>query len=161
MTPETSRTVTAITLGAYKLQRSRGRMTPETCGAGVSAAPEVEGASTEPGPDDPGDSKEEVRALREELLQRSRGRMTPETITRTEGIWTSGIFSLQRSRGRMTPETCPDRGGDAPRSHASTEPGPDDPGDRAPGRPEHVVRRASTEPGPDDPGDSGPGVVNG
>ena len=79
--------------------------------------------------------------------------MTPETgqniMCARRYIW------LQRSRGRMTPETDsraprdPDE-----RFWASTEPGPDDPGDRGLRPVPRSRRTASTEPGPDDPGDS-------
>ncbi len=55
--------------------------------------------------------------------------MTPETCT--SPCVTSTVLSLQRSRGQMTPETG--RRLEVPRHGlvASTEPGPDDPGDAA------------------------------
>ena len=57
----------------------------------------------------------------------------------------------------MTPETRPPEAGRrADRGRASTEPGPDDPGDH--GDVLAVAAEwaaASTEPGPDDPGDHG------
>ena len=79
-------------------------MTPETP-VEVGAVRATHHASTEPGPDDPGD-----------LV----GREGPH----------GEVCRLQRSRGRMTPETSDERF-DVLRADqgASTEPGPDDPGD--------------------------------
>ncbi len=143
----------------------------------MDAAPELRAASTEPGPDDPGDAANAILTGPGRLvLQRSRGRMTPETLDFTKAA--ADAHALQRSRGRMTPETrLPEQ--QQPRRQASTEPGPDDPGDpprpapnpwarsrlqRSRGRmtPETTLapeghgrrRQASTEPGPDDPGDA-------
>jgi len=68
----------------------------------VAAA--VAHASTEPGPDDPGDEREYSDTLLTFLLlQRSRGRMTPVTCRNSES--TAASSRLQRSRGRMTPVT--------------------------------------------------------
>ena len=55
-------------------------MTPETRDQ-YYAAGQAQAASTEPGPDDPGDLRAERVTLDLDLsLQRSRGRMTPETM---------------------------------------------------------------------------------
>ena len=55
-------------------------MTPETGPQGRSPLLSPRLASTEPGPDDPGDTKLSARSeTKRSGLQRSRGRMTPET----------------------------------------------------------------------------------
>ena len=106
-------------------------MTPETIADGTVTVVVVELASTEPGPDDPRDGAENLHGARVCRLQRSRGRMTPETDVESSLTPEAGA-ALQRSRGRMTAETPPPSlRGMRPRP-ASTEPGPDDPGDVSP-----------------------------
>ena len=114
------------------LQRSRGRMTPETTTTRSSARPSSSSASTEPGPDDPGDAEYHGTTPRY-LLYGASTEPGPDDPGDTKGKRWVGTFDtqLQRSRGRMTPETV---SRDRRRGHddldgASTEPGPDDPGD--------------------------------
>jgi len=102
-------------------------MTPVTRLAGVQCGLSVQ-ASTDPGPDDPGDTSTTVARVRwREELQRIRGRMTPVTAAALHEL--GGVDA------------------------ASTDPGPDDPGDRGAGTVAAELLDASTDPGPDDPGD--------
>ena len=78
MTPETLIEAFKHAMPFFQLQRSRGRMTPETA-LGCRFARAGGFASTEPGPDDPGDPPPVKPPPKDRRLQRSRGRMTPET----------------------------------------------------------------------------------
>ena len=78
MTPETCMS-RLRPLAMTRLQRSRGRMTPETGCVDAEKAHGGANASTEPGPDDPGDHAPGSMPMDVPTLQRSRGRMTPET----------------------------------------------------------------------------------
>jgi len=110
MTPVTRSALRTAYTAYEALQRIRGRMTPVTQ-APRSARGARRRASTDPGPDDPGDEDRVFEGLPpDEALQRIRGRMTP--ATEISG-WSMRPLSsrLQRIRGRMTPVTPRDDGG--------------------------------------------------
>ena len=79
-------------------------MTPGTGAAGPWLR-SARGASTEPGPDDPGDMSVSLLDGPQWLeLQRSRGQMTPGTNS-SPSLRPMSPWTLQRSRGQMTPGT--------------------------------------------------------
>jgi len=86
-------------------------------------------ASTDPGPDDPGDGLRRRGGHREDLLASTDpGPDDPGDMGGPATV-ADVTLELQRIRGRMTPVTAHRVALFDARRRASTDPGPDDPGD--------------------------------